>query len=596
MPRRRTDRVFTTAEQAPVALPNSPRTSHAGTRRAACCSLAVTLLTLFSAGRVMQASPNAESLRVSVETPTATIGGTLLLPRSNRPYPCVVIAGGTLSQLRDGELVSRPGVPERKALQRLAESLAGAGYGSFRYDQVGFGESRAKAGYRDLYDGDAEVLAEIYRYVRSRSECKSVIAAGESAGAYVVSLAARRGAHADANLLLGGFCGKAEEIFSYNFGRMGAYVARSEANAKWAREKNLSRELAYGRQWKAMFAAARAGKESFEVADGDFRQVAQLARRAEELNFPPDRMYEYLRGPALALAGTKDLNVAPHHAACAVAAIHRAGNFQARVEMIPDADHNFQIAAAEPDGAFRERYTFASFLRPYHPQLDHEIFEWLEELDGKHSHGHAHEEVSSPRDSTFYSRAIHAPEVESKTDVSPERIHLAPGVTIIDNILDASKAVGVDTLEGVIGPLLRTPEMRAHYIDMPAGLFLDEHPHAKGSIIYTVRGEWGLESQGRWHHMKPGSLYWFGDSVPTGFQVPFRENAYILIFKAVPGNDDGEFMKYLRGLAANLRKDQDGGMVFHLTGLPAGHPARAFARTVNPKFDQEFPTTEKNAN
>ena len=88
-------------------------------------------------------------------------------------------------------------------------------------------------------------------------------------------------------------------------------------------------------------------------------------------------------------------------------------------------------------------------------------------------------------------------------------------------------AVGVDTLEGVIGPLLRTPEMRAHFIDMPAGLYLDEHPNSKGSIIYTVRGRWGLKSLGRWHLMKPGSLYWFGDNVPTGFQVPFTEDAYV---------------------------------------------------------------------
>jgi len=541
----------------------------------------------------IQASPNAESLAVVVETSTATVGGTLLLPRSNRPYACVVIVGGTLSQSRNGELVSRgPGVPTRHALQRLAESLAGAGYGSFRYDQIGYGQSRAKAGYRDLYDGDAEVLAEIYRYVRSRSECKSVIAAGESAGAYVVSLAARRGAHADANLLLGGFCGKAEEIFSYNFGRLAEYAARSETNARWVVEKGLQRELAYGRHWKEMFAAARAGKESFEVSDGDFRQLARLARRKEELDFPPDLMFEHLRGPALALAGTKDLNVAPHHAACAVAAMHRAGNFRARVEMIPGADHNFQIAPADTGEAFRERYTFASFLRPYHPQLDHEIFEWLEELDGKHGHGHAREVVQPLRETDMYSRAIRAPEVEARSDVSPERMHLAPGVTIIDNILDTSRIVGVDTLEGVIGPLLRTPEMRAHYIDMPAGLFLDEHPHAKGSIIYTVRGEWALESLGRWHHMKPGSLYWFGDTIPTGFQVPFRENAYILIFKAVPGNDDAEFMKYLRGLATNLRKDQDGGMVFHLTALPAGHPALAFARKINPKFDQDFPAAK----
>lgn len=151
----------------------------------------------------------------------------------------------------------------------------------------------------------------------------------------------------------------------------------------------------------------------------------------------------------------------------------------------------------------------------------------------------------------------------------------------------------MDTLEGFIGPLLRTPEMRAHFIDMPTGLYLDEHPHAKGSIIYTVRGQWGLKSLGRWHLMKPGSLYWFGDNIPTGFQVPFKEDAYILIFKAIPGDDDEAFVRYLQGLATNLKKEQEAGSVFRLVDLPPADAARDFARKVNPRFDREFPSPRK---
>jgi len=37
--------------------------------------------------------------------------------------------------MRDGDR-ERPGVPKRKAIHRSVESLAGDGYGSFRYDQV----------------------------------------------------------------------------------------------------------------------------------------------------------------------------------------------------------------------------------------------------------------------------------------------------------------------------------------------------------------------------------------------------------------------------------------------------------------------------
>jgi fermentation-respiration switch protein FrsA (DUF1100 family) len=528
---------------------------------------------------VVRASADAESIPLKLELSTATIGGTLLLPRAQRSYPCAVLVGGTLSQRRDGEL-DRPEAPSRQALKRLAESLAGAGYGSFRYDQVGHGESRAKPGYLDLYEGDARVLGEIYSYLRGRPECSRIVAIGESAGAYVASLAARTGAHADAYLFLGGFCGKAEEIFSYNYGRFAEYVDRSEANAEWARQNRLERYLAYGRAWREMFAAARAGRETFEVASGAFQETARLARRSEELEHPPEEMFAFIRRPALALAGSRDLNVAPHHAACAVAAMQRAGNLETRFALIEGADHSFQIAADDPDVAFRERYTFTSFLRPYHPQLDREILAWLADLYSRPS--------EAPGQRRFYSRAVNGPEPEPVTATSPERLHLAPGVTIVDDILDREKTPGVDTLEGRIGPLLRAPDMRAHFIDMPAGLYLEEHPHAKGSIIYTVRGRWGLKSLGRWRLMEPGSLYWFGDNIPTGFQVPFPEDAYILIFKAIPGSDDETFVKYLRDMAGNLEKEREAGTAFRLADLPASHPALEFARKVNPSFDQDF--------
>ncbi len=537
----------------------------------------------------VRASIDAESEDLTLDLSTAKIGGTLLLPRVNRPFPCVVIVGGTLSQKRDGEL-DRPGIPRRTALRRFAETLAGAGYGSFRYDQVGHGSSRAKEGYTDLYSGDARILADLYGYLRSRPECSKLIAAGESAGAYVASLAARSGAHADAYLFLGGFCGQAEEIFSYNFGRLASYAAESADHRAWVESNHLARDLAFGRRWRGMFAAARAGEETFELVDGSFRQTVTLARRREELDNPPDEMFAFIQKPALALSGSRDLNVAPHHAACAVAVMQRAGNLNARAVLIQGADHNFQIAPDDPDLAFRERYTFASFRRAYHPQLDREALAWLHAVAPVHGHHHPHAaEPAGPVPHGLYSRALQAPEVEPKTAVSPERFHLAPGVSIVNNILEPGKVPGVETLEGVIGPLLRTPEMRAHYIDMPGGMYLDEHPHAKGSIIYTVRGRWGLKSLGRWHLMEPGSLYWFGDNIPTGYQVPFKEDAYILIFKAIGGDDDEAFMNYLRELAAKLEHEHKSGTVFHLTELPPSDPALEFARKVNPRFDEEFP-------
>jgi pimeloyl-ACP methyl ester carboxylesterase len=524
--------------------------------------------------------------RLQADLPSASVGGTLTVPHEDDPpFPCVLIIGGTLSHTRDGGFAA---APRRAALKRLAEGLAGGGYASFRYDTVGFGTSRSKAGWRDLYSDDARVAGELMAYLRGRSECSRVVVAGESAGAYVASLAARAGALADAYLFLGGFCGQAEEIFEYNHGRLARYVDESDAHRAWARENRLDRIVAFGRHWKEMFAAARAGRDTFLLVDGAIREEVPLGRRREELDNPPDRLFAYIQRPALALAGDRDLNVAPHHAVCAVERMRKAGNTAARSVLIHGADHSFQIAPEDADTAFRERFTFVSFERPYHAGLDEAMLSWLNEVAPPRS-GTPSSDAAKPDLTTMLRHAAGGEEREAATAVSPERLLMAPGIAIIEDITDFSKIPGVETLEGKIGPLLRAPEMRAHYIDMPAGLHLEEHPHAKGSLIYTVRGTWGLKSAGRWHMMKPGSLYWFGDNIPTGYMVPFRENAYILIFKAAPGSDDAEFMSYLKGVAEGLVKDQAKGTAFRLVDLPEGHHGLDAARRMNPRFDEQFP-------
>jgi quercetin dioxygenase-like cupin family protein len=148
------------------------------------------------------------------------------------------------------------------------------------------------------------------------------------------------------------------------------------------------------------------------------------------------------------------------------------------------------------------------------------------------------------------------------------------GIRIIDDIMSAP---GVETLEGRIGPLLRAQYGACHYIDMPAGLYLEEHPHDTESLIYTVRGEWVLCSGGERHHMKPGSLYWFGANVPTGYEVPFPENAYILIFKTAPRESDEALVSHAERLARQCEEDHANGTPFLLRELPDDHPARVFA-------------------
>lgn len=513
-------------------------------------------------------------------TPTAEASGTFLESTATNKLPCVVILGGTLSQSRDGGLAERA-APPRNAIKRLAEALADAGYASLRYDKVGFGGSEARTGWTGSYRDEARLAAAAVAGAREQANVSSVIVAGESAGAYLACLAAEAGTQADAYVFLGGFCGTSHELYDYNFGRLARYAASSAERLDWA-EQHARRDLALGRHFEAMLAAAAEGKEQFEIVDGDFRMTLGLARRREELRWPPSDMFKHIRAPALALAGKEDLNVPSEHAWRIAQAIHAAGNTNVAALLLSACDHSFQWLPPDHDHevAFRERYTFESFKRGYNTNVYAALIGWLRKV------------VPSPADPARASlttpttppwqRAIAGSELDAKTENTPERLQLAPGLEILEDITDRARTAGVETLEGRIGPLLLAEGCQAHFIEMPPGMYTEEHPHGSESIIYTVRGQWVLCSQGRRHVMKRGSLFRFGAHISTGYEVPFDEPAYLLIFKGERSTGrEEEFVQYLRGMAAQLEGQRAKGQeAFRLDDLPADHPARQFQRSV----------------
>ncbi|HKX61235.1 MAG TPA: alpha/beta hydrolase, partial [Verrucomicrobiae bacterium] len=427
---------------------------------------------------------------VKFSSARAEVSGTLLMPRTESKVPCLVLLGGTLSQTRDGGMTNTA-LPPRHALRRLAEELAAAGYATLRFDRVGYGESRAKKTWTGSYREESQVAAAAIRFARRQREASRVLVVGESAGAYLACLAAQDGVPADGYIFLGGLCSPAIEMYEYNFGRLVQYAERSPENMAWALEY-ARRDLALGRHYREVFEAAQAGHLEFEIVDGDYRAMQKLARRQEELEFPPDRMFRHIQAPVLALGGARDMNVPPSHPARIVQILHSIGNSNAVSLVIPSADHSFQRAADDPDAAWRERYTFESFRHPYAGAMYRAIVAWLAQAAPS-----VVAQTNLARALPLRHRAVAAPELDGKTEFAPERLQFAPGVEIIEDVTNRSKTAGVDTLEGRIGPLLLAEQTQATFIEMPSGLYLDERPHPSESIIYTASGRWVLCSQGR---------------------------------------------------------------------------------------------------
>ena len=144
-----------------------------------------------------------------------------------------------------------------------------------------------------------------------------------------------------------------------------------------------------------------------------------------------------------------------------------------------------------------------------------------------------------------------AKQIFPATVVAPELIQLSKNIEIIPNISDAVESVGILTHEGIFGPLLFAESSRAFFIELKPGMFLSEHPH------------------------------------PTGWEAPFPEGAFLLVFKTK--EEGAAFEPYMQGLKdmlTMLDHERKGGMQFYFNELAPDHEANQFARSVNPYFDE----------
>lgn len=199
-------------------------------------------------------------------------------------------------------------------------------------------------------------------------------------------------------------------------------------------------------------------------------------------------------------------------------------------------------------------------------------------------HGHSH----SHGDGAPHTHASIEPKrVVPATDISPEYIRLATNVEIIPSLEKAVQSnSAILTHEGLFGPLLFAERERAFFIELKPGMFLAEHPHDTGSIIYTVRGKWVLASEGKRHVMEAGTLFRFGDKMPTGWEAPFAEGALLLIVKGKQeGEDYASFNQGIKSMQAAVDVERQAGVAFYYNALESDHPAIVFARSVNPDFD-----------
>lgn len=139
---------------------------------------------------------------ITLETPTATLYGTLKRPQARTPVPVVLIIAGSGPTDRDGNspLLKGP----NNSLKLLAEGLAARGIASVRYDKRGIGETgkamqlaaqKAKAVPREedlTFENYIDDAVRWGKHLRADSRFSSLIMLGHSEGSLIGMVAAQR--------------------------------------------------------------------------------------------------------------------------------------------------------------------------------------------------------------------------------------------------------------------------------------------------------------------------------------------------------------------------------------------------------------------
>lgn len=308
------------------------------------------------------------------------IGATVTLPLSSAPVAAVVLAGGSLSHRRDGQLdgAEHRG-SERDAIRRWAHRLAAAGYASIRWDKPGHGAS-PWSGSPPRIDDYADALETAYRFLAA---CPSVhgervLIAGESAGAYYACWLARRGVHPAGHLLLGALASDYERLFEFNYVRTVEYARRTPGHWDWVM-RVAPRALANGLHFQEMFTRARASEEWYELAVDGHAWKVYLPTLLEQLEHPPLSLFDHLRGPVLVLQGDRDMNVPPEDGARIAARLSALGRTRVTHVTVAGGDHNYQAAPDDYETRLRERIDLSCLARPYLDRAYEAAIRWLAE-------------------------------------------------------------------------------------------------------------------------------------------------------------------------------------------------------------------------
>jgi hypothetical protein len=318
-----------------------------------------------------------DEARVTFEShaASASLGGTLTLPRGAGPFPAVVLISGSGPNDRDETILGH------KPFWVLADYLTRRGIAVLRYDKRGIGESGGDYAHATTLEFAADAVAAV-AWLRTRRDIdgRKIGLIGHSEGGLIAPIVADQDPSVAFIVLLAapGLDGEAilklqDVLVARAAGVPAEKIAQNQAmNARiYAVVKSAKDEADAREKLRPLFAEAEAGA-GLPAAALD----AQAAAASSDwfrffLTYDPLPALRGVRCPVLALAGSKDLQVPPAEDLPPLRQA-LAGNRDATVEELPGLNHLFQTAVT---GGVGEYATIEETLSPVLLQT---VTDWIE--------------------------------------------------------------------------------------------------------------------------------------------------------------------------------------------------------------------------
>ena len=295
----------------------------------------------------------------------STIAATMTTPHDGQsPFPAIILIGGTGGLDRDGN-----GTGFKSNLYKdLAEWLTTQGFVTLRFDKRGIGKSggdRNTVGLSGLVDD----VATMIRYLKSVSQ--DILLLGHSEGCIVATLAAERESVSGLILLSG-----AGAALKTSMQEQAHFLLDEVKRTKGIKGKllrlSLNEKSVIGKQ-KKLF-------ERVTATDQDTMRIQLMKFPAkwlrEHLAYTDESLRDclvQLNVPTLALTGDRDVQTDVHHLD-ELDALHAE---HIEVQKIRNMDHMLKHFDGEMSILDVKKQYRAQLKEPLHPELQHQLHEWL---------------------------------------------------------------------------------------------------------------------------------------------------------------------------------------------------------------------------